>query len=149
MKSYQELLNENVTAADDVPAIAQQAATMLQAEISKLVPDYFQVSARYSQNLGRSISVHVVDTRKDSIKVTWHNSENVMHFMMHLSDNFGRSGAVAKVSWERLASHDQKLFPFRKITDKTIEGASKKLIAWFKKNQKKIAEAPAEYPSRW
>ena len=145
VKSLKEMLNEGTVAAEDVPAIAQQAAAELQAEIIKLVPKHFQVSVRYSQGLGRSISVHVVDVRKESIKVTWHNSENVIHFMMHLSDNFGRSGAVAKVAWERLASHDQKLFPFRKITANSIEDASKKLVAWFKKNKSKIAEAPAEY----
>lgn len=125
------------------PEVAQGVAKNLKQQIEKLVPDYYEVHVDASINLGLTITVLVFDARKESVKVTWHNSNNIIHIMSHLSKPSGFNiidSKPAKFQFEKLSSTSRH-FKFRKITADSLDKAANKVVMWFKKNQKAIAEA--------
>jgi hypothetical protein len=77
-------------------------------------------------------------------KVTPHNSPSLIMLMMHLNDNSGNIVDLPKVSFENVTmGFELKQYgvEYRKISDKTIEGAAKKLVHWYEKNKDGIEEA--------
>lgn len=142
MKSLTEFnLSEGVEAAE-IDSKGQEAANFLQTELRKLLPDWYAIYTNYGLKLGRSLTVTVYDTRKPSIKVTRHNSENHFAFMMYLSGSFGQEANFSKVSFEKSMVHSTNGVKYRKVSGKNIMDASKKLVAWFKRNRDKMIEAP-------
>lgn len=143
MKSFEDL--KTVVESSNVYADAQAVATEMQQQISRLLPDFYRVDVRYTERLGKSISILVFDTRKESISVTWHNSDNIAHFLMHLSDGSGRDlKTITKVSFEKMhSSYFPEGVKYRKISAPSIEAAGKKMTAWFKKHAQAFADAPA------
>lgn len=134
MKKFAELTEE---LNGDVEAQGLEAVDYLNAELPKILPAFYKVKAMYNKGLEKSVSLLVVDARKESVKVTFHNSNNIVHLMMHLDD----AGDLAKPSFGNIGSTSRH-FKYRKVSGKSVMDASKKLVAWFKKNQKAFEEAP-------
>lgn len=139
MKDFNTFTNEEVM-PEDIKDSAESSVAKIEKELSKMFEGFF-IRAKYSTNLGKSISV--VFSGPDPRNKIHENSPVHMRFMMHLSGNFGQDVALSKVSFQQsTASYHLKRngVKFRKINDKTIEGASDKLIKWFKKNRDSIMD---------
>lgn len=69
------------------------------------------------------------------------NSPSFMKFIMHLSNGSGRHVDVEKVSFEKLIMNYElgdAGVKYRKISGKSILGASEKLLKWVEKNSESI-----------
>lgn len=131
-----QLLSEGVSAAD-IPKLAKEAASFLDGELTKMFPsDKWEVNVDYTERLGRSINVKVYSKFPASYKVTPMNSASSVVTMMYLSSNGGKDIDFEKVSFDGDKGRaNGKPMTVRKISDATIMGASKKLLAFFKKNE--------------
>lgn len=142
LKSFSEFCFEAVT-PEDVQKNGPKVAQQLQSDIEKLLPNHV-VKVGFSKNLGKSL--HVLVYGKDPKSGISHNSPSFMQLMMSFNDNRGREVELDKVSFDKLnfafqlKDHGVR---YRKISDKTLEGAAKKLVRWFKKNKDGIEEAEA------
>lgn len=146
MRLSEVLLSE--MKSDEFIADAKKAADYYNKEMKRIFPEKeYKAVANYLSNLGPHVAFDFADTQW---KVTIHNSPVRILFMMHLSGNFGEEIEMNKFSIESLQlPRDVKAGggKFRKITAKSPMEATKKLVAWFKKNKKAIMDVNEEYYS--
>lgn len=128
MKTLSDIVNEG---SDKLATEVNSAVAFLNDSLSALFPkEDWKFHVRYSTNIGKSLTILVYSTKKESVKVTYHNADTMAHFMMHLDS----ASNLAKPAFQKLNLSLPAGVKYRKISDKTIMGASKKMVAWFKKN---------------
>lgn len=133
------------TAATDeaLRADSEKAAELFNKQMADMFPDFWALS-RNSQNLGAAQGFTFICLKdpKDSPQGIIQNAPGYMSLMMSLSDSRGNSLKLGdKVDIELLTwdYHLKKYqFQFRKISGKSPQEATKKLLAWFQKNQQAL-----------
>jgi hypothetical protein len=139
-KAIQRIISSSI---DDE---AEEAVALLKSELGKLLPKYYSINVNYRKMInGMGIAALIFDARRESVKVTWHNSPTVVHLLMYISE--GRGGPdyvpVRKLEWDKVVTYLPEGVKYRKISStKSSMDAAKKLVMWFKKNQKAFAETP-------
>ena len=118
--------------ASEIDGLKLEAIDYLKGELDSLFGDGFEVRVVAGPMGGKSLVVHVYENVSSGVAVTWHNAKVYAMLIMHLTDGFGRVVDLQKVSFEQNGVRGMK---FRKISDATIMGASKKLVRWFGKNR--------------
>jgi len=131
MKQFKQYITETILAADVEPH-AQEAVNLLKTELAKVLGPRYVVKSHYSNSLGKSVHLRIVDTKP--VNGIDHNSPVFMQFMLFLSSNSGKNIDLPKISWEM--SQGPRSVPYRKISSSvSIQDATKKLIDWFKKSK--------------
>lgn len=109
-----------------------QTASELEQHINHVLPHWFNVTVKYDTNLGESMTILAYDTRQVGTKVTFHNSDTVIHLIMHFP-SFGTW------CWDKLGStHGVK---YRKLSAKTRTQAIQRVYKWFEKIGQELKNA--------
>lgn len=124
---------------------AQKAVDKFNKDMSKMFPEKeWLVKAKLVKMLGWSITIDFADR---DWKVTIHNSDYHLQMMMHLNDALEKGATDftfdSNMQASRLTNAGVK---YRKVKGKSVDDAFKKLLAWFKKNEKLIKESDKPDP---
>ena len=122
---------------------ANKAAEQFNEAMASLFPSYM-ANAVASTNLGGALvisfaNVASVDDAPNKIIM---NATGHMRFMMHLSDNIGKTLAdgspveIELLTWA--IPYKSEVIKYRKIKGKSPEEAMQKLFKWFEKNAEAI-----------
>lgn len=150
MKTFKQIINETtVVQPSEFEGLAGIAVKYLQKELKSIFSGQ-ETIAYYDDGFGQSIVVGVYSIKSGASQIDRMNSNSNAQFMMHFEDNFGNKRPLSKFTFEKnsirgpeLPLEDpnkaymvkRKKIAYRKITGKTPLEASKKLVAWFKKNK--------------
>lgn len=115
-------------------------------EMEKIFGDDYLYKITTQTGLGYSATCDFANIAKNykRTSVTFDNSPGMARFIMHLSTYRSDFELGEKVSWEMLTEHSLRKngIVFRKITANTPLEATKKLVAWFKKNKDLFDKLP-------
>lgn len=122
---------------------AKQAAEDFKVSMAKLFPNFI-AGASVSSNLGPSMTISFanVGCASEAPNSILMNASGYMRFMMHLTDNRGKTlpeGSPVEIellTWS--IPHRSEVLKFRKIKGKTPAEAMQKLFKWFEKNAETI-----------
>lgn len=125
---------------DDINDEADLVVRKLDNHLRKVLGKDFNVDVSLSERLGKSITIRFYRARNpapaNNIAM---NSPSFFTFLLFLSDNFGRSGDLEKVSIEQ--SQGPRSIKYRKISSKkSVLDAHNKFVRWFNKNADAIKE---------
>lgn len=137
MLKFGEYITEEIK-ADEIEKKAKEGAEYLQKELEKILGKDFVVRVKAEGIISRKLSSITVRTYgKNPNNNIWQNSPSHIQFMMNLTDGRGEFRDLNKVSFEllqRAYQFKEAGVKYRKISGKDIMDASKKLVAWYKKN---------------
>ena len=138
MKEFHKFLLKEAATKENVDSQAEMAVNRISQTLPKILGSDYVVQCTFSTKLGKSIHLVVYD--KNPAGKIAENSPVFMRFMMFLTDSrSGKEIDLPKVEWEQTtASWKMKEvgLKYRKITSKkSIEDATEKLLAWFKKSK--------------
>lgn len=122
---------------------ANKSAEHFNASITSLFPSYM-AKAAVSTNLGGALVIEFANVAsvEDAPNGIILNATGHMRFMMHLSDNRGKTLAdgspveIELLTWS--IPYKSEVIKYRKIKGKSPEEAMQKLFKWFEKNAEAI-----------
>lgn len=125
---------------DDIDNDADKAVRKLDNHLRKVLGKDFNVNVSLETRLGKSIHIGFYRARNPSpANNIAMNSKSFFTFLMYLSDNYGRSGDLEKITIEQ--AQGPRSVKYRKISSKkSVMDATDKFIRWFNKNSDAIKE---------
>ena len=122
---------------------ANKAAKQFNEDMDSLFPSYM-IKAIASPNLGGALVITFanVASAEDAPNKILMNASGYMRFMMHLTDNKGKTlvdGSPVEIevlNWS--IPYNSEVIKYRKIKGKSPEEAMRKLFKWFEKNAEAI-----------
>ena len=122
---------------------ANKAAEQFNEAMASLFPSYL-AKAVVSTNLGGALVITFANVAsiEDAPNKILMNASGYMRFMMHLSDNKGKTLAdgspveIELLTWS--IPYKSTVIKYRKVKGKSPEEAVQKLLKWFEKNAEAI-----------
>jgi len=124
----------------EIFADVEKAGKMVEAELSKMFKgNEWRVNAGIWKGLGKSFVIDFSETGYQNGIIQ--NAKYRVHLMMHLTDGGGNYKPMSSFEFGLLSMSTQLSnagVAYRKIKGNSPMDAAKKVVAWFKKNEKKI-----------
>ena len=139
MKTYKELNEENMFSVQEIKTNADQAAKFIEKELNRMFPGNTVVVSRNSIGTDTIIGVKYANVPKGSSHVDFLNATANISLMSHLTTKFGEKVPMSSFSMDlNTKSHHLKDVKYRKIKSGNLAELGKKVVAWFKKNEKRL-----------